>query len=371
MRHWGSELMLSGKRGCGVLFGIVVMICTPLNVLGCEPLKTWGQVLFNGCTSSYNFCEVGRWYEYSLNPAFGGGGYPPLAFTHAGGEMPPGLRLDSGTGVLSGTPTSVGNYDFYVRVADSCPQGSQSVSFKVSFSVCGKQLFLSSPPRLPDALGGTPFSYQFELKGGTPPFKYVLFGTDKLPPGLTLDQNLGLLSGTPARYAGPLPGSPGPGYKDYEFGVWFRDSCTNTQQEIGQKFTLRVNQPRPVSGLSPVPSSLKNLRPATNMVPATTDLAVTDITLQNGTCNIVVTNTNLGNIRINQVVRQQLWIGGKIVDDKPVALDLGPGVSVRNVIGKPVQKAAMVTVTMDPDNLLPDSKRENNSLTKPLTCPVQ
>nr|WP_312987052.1 Ig domain-containing protein [Comamonas koreensis] len=46
------------------------------------------------------------------------GGLPPYTFSVVG-ELPPGLALDSATGVVSGTPTTPGSYTFSVGVADT------------------------------------------------------------------------------------------------------------------------------------------------------------------------------------------------------------------------------------------------------------
>src|SRR5688572_12442879 len=42
------------------------------------------------------------------------GGLAPYTFAVTAGGLPPGLSLASGTGVLSGTPTAIGNYSFTV-----------------------------------------------------------------------------------------------------------------------------------------------------------------------------------------------------------------------------------------------------------------
>lgn len=46
-------------------------------------------------------------------------GIPPLTFSLIGGTLPPGLNLDSATGQIVGTPTTVGTFDFQVMVTSS------------------------------------------------------------------------------------------------------------------------------------------------------------------------------------------------------------------------------------------------------------
>lgn len=47
------------------------------------------------------------------------GGAAPYSWSVTGGSLPPGLSLNSATGVISGTPSTGGTYDFTVQVADS------------------------------------------------------------------------------------------------------------------------------------------------------------------------------------------------------------------------------------------------------------
>jgi len=49
------------------------------------------------------------------------GGLPPYTFS-VNGELPPGLALDTATGVIAGTPTTPGTYSFSVMAMDSAVQ---------------------------------------------------------------------------------------------------------------------------------------------------------------------------------------------------------------------------------------------------------
>lgn len=47
------------------------------------------------------------------------GGTPPYQWSVSSGSLPPGVSLSSGTGVLSGTPSAAGNFNFTFRVSDN------------------------------------------------------------------------------------------------------------------------------------------------------------------------------------------------------------------------------------------------------------
>ncbi len=53
------------------------------------------------------------------SPVLANLGVPPYTFAIFAGALPPGLTLDSGTGIVSGTPTVTGTYTFTIQVTDS------------------------------------------------------------------------------------------------------------------------------------------------------------------------------------------------------------------------------------------------------------
>lgn len=48
-----------------------------------------------------------------------GGGDPPVTFSIVAGALPPGLTLDSATGIVSGIPAALGPFGFTIQVTDS------------------------------------------------------------------------------------------------------------------------------------------------------------------------------------------------------------------------------------------------------------
>ncbi len=67
-------------------------------------------------TTAANFGVVGNAYSSTLITT---GGTAPLTWSLFGGSLPPGLMLNAGTGAVTGTPTTTGNFNATFRVGDS------------------------------------------------------------------------------------------------------------------------------------------------------------------------------------------------------------------------------------------------------------
>jgi hypothetical protein len=81
-------------------------------------------------TSSLPSAGLNTSYTTTLTVA---GGTQPYAWSIAGGTLPPGLVLNASTGIISGTPTTVGNFSFTVQVTDSDnPQQTASKDLSIS-----------------------------------------------------------------------------------------------------------------------------------------------------------------------------------------------------------------------------------------------
>jgi hypothetical protein len=121
-------------------------------------------------------------------------------------NLPDGLSVDPGTGRISGT-VSVGasaNAPFAVTITATDPGGlidSESFSWRVTAG--NRPPTLQSPPDQ-DMTEGTEVSLQ--LVASDPDGDPLVFDATNLPPGLFIDQGIGLISGTVAQ--GAAIGSP-------------------------------------------------------------------------------------------------------------------------------------------------------------------
>jgi len=107
------------------------------------------------------------------------------------GVLPDGLALDPITGVISGTPTAIGTFNFTITASNSA--GADSRLF--SISVGGVPPVITTTT-LADGTFGTAYSETVAATGFEAPTFAVTAGA--LPAGLSLDATTGEISGTPS-----------------------------------------------------------------------------------------------------------------------------------------------------------------------------
>lgn len=130
---------------------------------------------------------VGTFYSTNFT---GSGGSAAYTFAVTGGALPAGLSL-SGAGVLSGTPSASGPFNFTITVTDL--YGCQTSLAYSGTSDC--PILAISPSTLNPMNTGIVFSQNLSTSGGTAPYTYTITG-GALPSGMSLSAG-GTISGTP------------------------------------------------------------------------------------------------------------------------------------------------------------------------------
>ena len=119
------------------------------------------------------------------------GGVKPYTWSITAGSLPPGLKMDT-SGVLSGTPTSAGSFNFTAKVTDHS-EAHVSQAFTLAIN---PPLQITSPPTLPPGSAGAAYSQTLTATGGSPPYSWSV-ASGSLPAGLSLNQSTGKIAGTP------------------------------------------------------------------------------------------------------------------------------------------------------------------------------
>lgn len=123
-------------------------------------------------------------------------GRAPRIWAMNGGALPPGLSLNPATGLISGTPTQRGTFNFTVRLSDPTPTTVSSELLTIV--IVPAPLLITSAGELTEGAPGAAYAHQLAATGGTPPYTWSLPAGSSLPQGLSLS-SAGLISGSPTQ----------------------------------------------------------------------------------------------------------------------------------------------------------------------------
>jgi hypothetical protein len=161
------SVTISATNSGGTGSATLIITIKPAKPVITSPLTATGQV---GVAFSYQITATNN----------------PTSFSATG--LPAGLSVNTSTGLISGTPTTVGTYSVTISATNAGGTGSATLVITINpFTATGTV--------------GVPFSYQIPATGT--PTSYNATG---LPAGLAVDTFTGLISGTPA--VGSDAGSP-------------------------------------------------------------------------------------------------------------------------------------------------------------------
>jgi len=142
-------------------------------------------------TSSLPAGRVGIAYSQTLVAS---GGYVPYVWGISAGSLPTGLTIAPLTGVISGTPTASGTYNFTAMVADNGYPSIDIATRAFSINIPGPLAISPLTPAVAEV--SKTYSQALTATGGVAPYAWSISGGN-LPAGLTIDAATGVISGTP------------------------------------------------------------------------------------------------------------------------------------------------------------------------------
>jgi hypothetical protein len=175
--------------------------------------------------------ESGKTYSLQISAR---GGCDVYVWSNPAGNLPPGLTLGS-SGLISGVPTSAGQYVFWVQIQDTpgVPASwcTDSLASQRQFEIDilqGLQIAQRESTLTAGQLN-TPYNLQLTANGaGSSPLTWsVVASSGSLPTGITLNSSTGQLSGTPTTKG------------DYHFQIQVTDGTRSDKQT----YTMSVVDP--------------------------------------------------------------------------------------------------------------------------------
>ena len=216
---------------------------TPVNASKVFTIEVGSGDLLIDTVSPLNTGNVGAVYSQTIAAS---GGVPPYRnWSVLSGALPPGLTLNETSGILSGTPTTAGAYDFTLAVDDSSSNGSlQSAQKPFRLTILPGTLTITTQSPLPGGTLNEAYSATLAAIGGVLPHVNWTVSAGALPAGLTLNGFTGQLAGTPTQNG------------IFNFTVRVQDS-TSTPVIAFKAFSLTINGgPVTITTNSPLPSGI-------------------------------------------------------------------------------------------------------------------
>jgi hypothetical protein len=140
-----------------------------------------------------------------------------VAFSLTDGSFPPGISLNTSTGVLSGTPAIPNAYDFVITVTDTSGSDSREYSILVADDGSYTGLTITTLTINPMTVN-QPFTQTLQSRNSQGSVVWALVDDDELPLGLSLNPSTGVISGTPL-----IPSS-------YQFDISLTDTVASTSR---------------------------------------------------------------------------------------------------------------------------------------------
>lgn len=144
------------------------------------------------------YFESGKDYKEQLSVT---GGKPPYTFELVSGSTPSGIVLREDVGQVDGKSSDSDTPPFDVRVTDSDDPPQTAIRrLQLTSIACSSTKVCIKSSATPDARVGSPYTYA--LQSAPTSVTWSVVDAAKLPPGITLNSDTGVLSGTPT-----LPGT--------------------------------------------------------------------------------------------------------------------------------------------------------------------